>query len=114
MYLLTLRWPKSGQPHTVPIAVIERDGKGYVGSPMVWWIGCAIRGQGVRLPAHVGMVRKRSKPENCPENEAAFVLQADTQGGNPFVRNYGVNAISPFEAFERTEVNHPLFVLEPT
>ncbi len=40
MYLLTVRGRKSGLPRTVPIAIIERNGKRYVGSPygIVDWV----------------------------------------------------------------------------
>ena len=40
MYLLTVRGRKSGQPRTVPVAIIERNGKRYVGSPfgIVDWV----------------------------------------------------------------------------
>ena len=33
MYLFTVRGRKSGQPRTVALAIIERNGKRYVGSP---------------------------------------------------------------------------------
>src|SRR5260221_5601465 len=33
MYLLTVRGRKSGQPRTVAVAIIQRNGKRYVGSP---------------------------------------------------------------------------------
>src|SRR5437660_10896577 len=40
MYLLTVRGRKSGQPRTVPVAIIKRNGKRYVGSPygIVNWV----------------------------------------------------------------------------
>ena len=40
MYLLTVRGRKSGQPRTVPLAIIERNGKRYIGSPygIVDWV----------------------------------------------------------------------------
>src|SRR5437588_13021578 len=40
MYLLTVRGPKSGQPRTVPVAIIRRNGNRYVGSPygIVDWL----------------------------------------------------------------------------
>jgi deazaflavin-dependent oxidoreductase (nitroreductase family) len=114
MYLLTVRGRKSGRPHTVPIAVIERDGKRYVGSPygIVDWVR-NLRARGVATLTrrrHSEMVTARELPLDV----AALVLQADTKGGNPFARNYGVTADSPFEAFERAVVSHPLFVLERT
>jgi deazaflavin-dependent oxidoreductase (nitroreductase family) len=40
LYLLTVRGRKSGQPRTVPLVIIERKGKRYVGSPygIVDWV----------------------------------------------------------------------------
>src|SRR5260221_14737347 len=40
MYLLTVRGRKSGQPRTVAVAIIQRNGKRYVGSPygIVAWV----------------------------------------------------------------------------
>src|SRR3954454_4463163 len=40
MYLLTVRGRKSGQPRTISIAIIQRNGKRYVGSPfgIVDWV----------------------------------------------------------------------------
>src|SRR6266487_5664789 len=40
MYLLTVRGRKSGQPRTVALAIIERNGQRYVGSPygIVDWV----------------------------------------------------------------------------
>ena len=40
MYLLTVHGRKSGQPRTVSLAIIERNGKRYVGSPfgIVDWV----------------------------------------------------------------------------
>jgi hypothetical protein len=67
MYLLTVRGRKSGLPRTVPLVIIERNGKRYVGSPMESWIGCAICGQPERPPSRVCVVRKRSTQENCPQ-----------------------------------------------
>jgi len=40
MYLFTVRGRKSGQPHTVVLAIMARNGKRYVGSPygIVDWV----------------------------------------------------------------------------
>jgi len=114
MYLLTVRGRKSGQPRTVPIAMIERHGKRYVGSPygIVDWV------RNLRATGEATLTRQRRsetvKARELPTEEAALVLQEDTKGGNPFAGNYGVTADSPFEEFERAVVSHPLFVLERT
>jgi deazaflavin-dependent oxidoreductase (nitroreductase family) len=114
MYLLTVRGRKSGQPHTVPIAMIERHGKRYVGSPygIVDWV------RNLRAAGEATLTRRRRsetvKARELPRDEAALVLQEDTKDGNPFAGNYGVTADSSFEEFERAVVSHPLFVLERT
>ncbi len=112
MYLLTVRGRKSGQPRTVPLAIIERNGKRYVGSPygIVDWV------RNLRAAGEAILTRgRRSETVNArelPTSEAALVLREDVKGGNPFARNYGVTADSSLEEFERAVVSHPLFVLE--
>ena len=112
MYLLTVRGRKSGQPRTVPLAIIERNGKRYVGSPygIVDWV------RNLRAAGEATLTRgRRSETVNArelPTSEAAFVLREDVKGGNPFARSYGVTADSSLEEFERAVVSHPLFVLE--
>ncbi len=112
MYLLTVRGRKSGQPRTVPLAIIERNGKRYVGSPygIVNWV------RNLRAAGEATLTRGRhSETVNArelPQGEAALVLREDIKGGNPFARDYGVTADSSLEEFERAAVSHPLFVLE--
>jgi deazaflavin-dependent oxidoreductase (nitroreductase family) len=112
MYLLTVRGRKSGQPRTVPLAIIERNGNSYVGSPygIVDWV------RNLRAAGEAILTRgRRSETVNArelPTSEAALVLREDVKGGNPFARNYGVTADSSLEEFERAVVSHPLFVLE--
>jgi deazaflavin-dependent oxidoreductase (nitroreductase family) len=112
MYLLTVRGRKSGLPRTIPLAIIERDGKRYVGSVygIVDWVrnlraaGEAILTRGRR--AETVSVRE------LPQGEAALVLREDIKGGNPFARSYGVTADSSLEDFERAVLTHPVFVLK--
>ena len=112
MYLLTVRGRKSGQPRTVPLAIIERNGKRYVGSPygIVDWV------RNLRAAEEAILTRgRRSETVNArelPIGEAALVLREDVKGGNPFARNYGVSVDSSLEEFEQAVVSHPLFVLE--
>jgi deazaflavin-dependent oxidoreductase (nitroreductase family) len=112
MYLLTVRGRKSGQPRTVPLAIIERNGKRYVGTPygIVDWVR-NLRAAGEAILTR----RRRSETVNAiqlPSREAALVLQEDVKGGNPFARYFGVTADSSLEEFERAVVSHPLFELE--
>ena len=112
MYLLTVRGRKSGQPRTVPLVIIERNGKRYVGSPygIVDWV------RNLRAAGEAILTReRRSETVNAiqlPPREAALVLREEIKEGNPFGRYYGVTADSSLEEFERAVVIHPLFVLE--
>ena len=112
MYLLTVRGRKSGQPRTVALAVIKRNGKRYVTSPygIVDWV------RNLRAAGEAVLTRgRRSETVNAmtlPTGEATLVLREDVKDGNPFARNYGVTADSSLEEFERAVVSHPLFLLE--
>ncbi len=112
MYLLTVRGRKSGLLRTVSLAIIERNGKRYVGSVygIVDWV------RNLRAAGEAILTRgRRSETVNVrelPKDEAALVLQADIKNGNPFARYYGVTADSPLEAFERAVLTHPVFVFE--
>jgi deazaflavin-dependent oxidoreductase (nitroreductase family) len=112
MYLLTVRGRTSGQPRTVSLAIIQRNGKRYVGSPfgIVDWV------RNLRAAGEAVLTRGRRSEtvtaRELPTGEAALVMREDVKGGNPFARNYGVTADSSLEEFERAVVSHPLFVLE--
>ncbi len=112
MYLLTVRGRKSGLPRTVSIAMIERNGKRYVGSVygIVDWV------RNLRAAGEAILTRgRRSETINVrelPTGEAALLLREEIKGGNPFARSYGVTADSSLEEFERAVLTHPVFVLE--
>lgn len=112
MYLLTVRGRKSGQPRTVPIAIIERYGKRYVGAPygVVDWV------RNLRAAGEATLTRGRRseavKAIEPPPSEAALVLREEAIAGNPFLRFFGVTANSSLEEFERAVAGHPLFALE--
>src|SRR2546421_616968 len=112
MYLFTVRGRKSGQPRTVVLAIMERNGKRYVGSPygIVDWV------RNLRAAGEATLTRKRrSETVNARElqsGEAVLVLQEEIKSGNPFIRFFGVTVDSSPEEFERAVVSHPLFVLE--
>src|SRR6266542_1101994 len=112
MYLLTVRGRKSAQPRTVSIAIIERNGKRYLGAPfgVVEWV------RNLRAAGAAILTRgRRSETVNArelPPREAALVLREEIKGGNPFARYFGVTVDSSLEEFERTTVSHPVFLLE--
>src|ERR1700680_4990444 len=114
MYLFTVRGRKSGQPRTVVLAIMERNGKRYVGSPygIVDWVR-NLRAAGEAILTR----RRRSETVNArelPTGEAALVLREEVKDGNPFARYFGVTADSSLEEFEQAVVIHPLFVLQPS
>lgn len=112
MYLLTVRGRKSGQPRTVPIVIIQQNGKRYLNSPygVVDWV------RNLRAAKEATLTRGRRAEtvdaRELPPEEAARVLQTDVKEGNPFARSFGVNADSSFEEFEHAVKSHPVFVLE--
>ena len=112
MYLFTVRGRKSGQPRTVVLAIMERNGKRYVGSPygIVDWV------RNLRAAGEATLTRgRRSETVNAielPPREAALVLQEEIKAGNPFGRYFGVTAESSLEEFEGATVRHPMFLLQ--
>lgn len=112
MYLLTVRGRKSGQPRTVPLVILERNGRRYLASPygIVNWV------RNLRAAGEATLTRGRRSEtvtaKELPIHEAALVLREDVRAGNPFARYFGVTASSPLEEFERAAASHPLFVLE--
>ncbi len=113
MYLLTVRGRKSGQPRTVPIVLLERNGKRYLASPygIVDWV------RNLRAAREAILTRGRRSEtvtaRELPKGEAALVLREEIKGGNPFARYYQVTADSSLEEFERAALHHPVFVLQP-
>src|SRR5581483_1017010 len=111
MYLFTVRGRKSGQPRTIPIVIIEQNGKRYLASPfgIVDWV------RNLRAAREAILTRGRRAEtvtaRELPQGEAALVFQADIKR-NPFARYYGVSVDSSLEEFERAAVSHPMFLLE--
>lgn len=111
-YLLTVRGRKSGQPRTVPIVLLRRNGKRYLASPfgMVNWV------RNLQASGEATLTRgRRSEPVKAIElsqHDAALVLRDDVRDGNPFARYFGVTKNSSLAEFERAAVSHPVFLLE--
>ena len=112
MYLFTVRGRKSGLPRTIPVAIIVRHGKRYVGSPfgLVDWV------RNLRAAGEAVLTRARRSEtvtaKELPPAEAAIILQEEARAGNPFIRPYGVTKDSSFEEIERAVLTHPVFLLE--
>jgi deazaflavin-dependent oxidoreductase (nitroreductase family) len=112
MYLLTVRGRKSGKPRTVSMAILERDGRRYLGAPFgtVNWV------RNLRAAGEATLTRGRrtetvSARELAPA-EAALILRDEVKEGHPFARYLGVTPASSLEEFERAAAGHPLFLLE--
>ncbi len=111
-YLFTVRGRKSGQPHTIPIVIIEQNGQRYLNSPfgMVNWVrNLQSAGEAILT---CGRRSETVTARQLPPREAALVLREDLKNGNPFGRNFGVTAESSLEEFEQTVLTHPIFLLE--
>ncbi|HLY31325.1 MAG TPA: nitroreductase family deazaflavin-dependent oxidoreductase [Ktedonobacterales bacterium] len=111
VYLITVRGRKSGQPRTMPIVILEHNGKRYLNSPygLVNWV------RNLRAAGEATLTRGRRSEtvtaRELPSAEAALVLREDVRGGNPFARYFGVTKDSSLEEFERSVVTHPIFEL---
>ena len=116
MYLLTVRGRKSGQPRTVPIVLLEQDGKRYLAATYgnVNWV-YNLRTAGEAILTRGRRAETVTARELLP-CEAALVLQAEVKR-TPLARAmsgkfYGVTVNDPLEQFERAMLTHPVFVLE--
>ncbi len=116
MYLLTVCGRKSGQPRSVPIVLLEQNGKRYLAATYgsVHWV------RNLRA-AREGILTRGRRAETVtarelPQDEAALVLQAEVKR-TPLARAmagrfYGVTADTPLEQCERIMLTHPVFVVE--
>jgi len=114
MYLLTVRGRKSGQPRTIPIVVLEREGKRYLVSPygIVDWV------RNVRAAGEAILTRARRSEQvrvvELPSKEAALVLRTSFEHGIPsfLAKYFEVTAQSSPEEFVQAAAKHPVFSLE--
>ena len=113
MSLLTVRGRKSGQPHTVPVRLVEQDGQRWLVAPYgpVQWV------RNLRVVGQAMLTRGRRSEAisvtELPAGEAAPILKqylihvADVR---PY---FDVTRDSPLEAFEREAPRHPVFRITP-
>ena len=108
--LLTVRGRKSGQPHTVPVVLVERDGERWLVAPygVVQWV------RNIRAAGTARLTRgRRSETISVIEldtKEAAPVLKLYLQQVSGGVRSYfDATKNSPLEEFEREAARHPVF-----
>jgi deazaflavin-dependent oxidoreductase (nitroreductase family) len=116
MYLLTVRGRTSGQPRTVPIVLLEQQGKRYLAATYgnVNWV------RNLRAAGEATLTRGRRAEtvtaRELPPEEATLVLRTEVKR-TPLARAmaarfYGVTADAPLELVERAMLTHPVFVLE--
>jgi len=109
MSLLTVRGRKSGQPHTVPVILVEQDGERWLVAPygVVQWV------RNIRAAGTATLTRGR-------RSEAISVTEIPAQEAAPVLKQYLLKAPaarpyfdatkdSPLEAFEREAARHPVF-----
>jgi deazaflavin-dependent oxidoreductase (nitroreductase family) len=113
MSLLTVRGRKSGQPHTVPVRLVEQDGQRWLVAPYgpVQWV------RNLRVAGQATLTRGRRSESisvtELPAGESAPILKqylihvADVR---PY---FDVTRDSSLEAFELEAPRHPVFHITP-
>ncbi|HEX9131185.1 MAG TPA: nitroreductase family deazaflavin-dependent oxidoreductase [Ktedonobacteraceae bacterium] len=111
--LLTVHGRTSGQPHTVPVRLIEQDGQRWLVAPygVDQWV------RNLRVAGQATLTRGR-------RSEAISVTELPAQEAAPILKQYllhvaavrpyfDVTRDSPLEAFEREAPRHPVFRITP-
>lgn len=109
--LLTVRGRTSGQPHTVPVLLVEQDGQRWLVAPYgaVQWV------HNIRAAGKATLTRGRhteaisvtelSAAEAAPVLKRYLAVQHAADVRSSFEATEG----SPLEAFEREATRHPVF-----
>jgi deazaflavin-dependent oxidoreductase (nitroreductase family) len=107
--LLTVRGRKSGQPHTVPVTLVEQDGERWLVAPygVVQWV------RNIRAAGTATLTRgHRSEVISVTEleaREAAPVLKQYLLQVRVVRPYFDVAKDAPLEAFEGEAPRHPVF-----
>ena len=110
-YLLTVRGRRSGKPYTLPVTLVEQDGKRWLVSPFgeVNWVKNARAAGEVRL-FRSGLTETLKIQELGPEESAPILKTYISLEG--IVRPYfTAQPDSPLEVFEVEAPRHPVFLL---
>lgn len=113
MVLLTVRGRKSGQPHTVPVALIEYDGQRWLTAPygIVNWVR-NLRAAGEATLTH-GRSTEHISVSEVSAQKAAPILKRSLSRSRSFVLAYfDVTPESSLAEFEREALNHPVFLIK--
>jgi deazaflavin-dependent oxidoreductase (nitroreductase family) len=111
--LLTVRGRTSGQPHTVPVIPVSRDGHRFLVAPygVVQWV------RNLRAAGTATLTRGRHAEEisvtELPEQEAAPVLKQYLLKVAAVRPYFDATVDSPLESFEREALRHPVFHITP-
>jgi deazaflavin-dependent oxidoreductase (nitroreductase family) len=113
MSLLTVRGRKSGQPHTVPVRLVEQDGQRWLVAPYgpVQWV------RNLRVAGQATLTRGR-------RSEAISVTELPAGEATPILKQYLIHVAdvrpyfdvtrdSSLEAFELEAPRHPVFHITP-
>ena len=107
--LLTVRGRKSGQPHTVPVTLVEQDGHSFLVAPygVVQWV------RNIRAAGTATLTRgRRSEVISVTEleaKEAAPVLKQYLSRVRVVRPYFDVAKDAPLSAFECEAPRHPVF-----
>ncbi len=108
--LLTVRGRKTGQPHTVPVVLVERDRERWLVAPygVVQWV------RNIRAAGTATLTRERRSETisvtELPAQEAAPILKEYLSHVSGGVRSYfDAKRDSPLEVFEHEAWRHPVF-----
>jgi len=111
--LLTVRGRKSGQPHSVPVRLIEQNGQRYLVAPygVVQWV------RNLRAAGTATLTRGRRSEAisvaELPAGEAAPILKQYLLNVATVRPYFDVTRDSPLEAFELEASRHPVFRITP-
>jgi deazaflavin-dependent oxidoreductase (nitroreductase family) len=107
--LLTVRGRKSGQPHTVPVTLVEQDGHRFLVAPygVVQWV------RNIRAAGTATLTRGR-------RSEVISVIELEAREAAPVLKQYllqvrvvrpyfDATKNSPLAAFELEAPRHPVF-----
>jgi len=109
--LLTVRGRKTGQPHTVPVLLVEQDGHRWLVAPygVVQWVR-NIRASGTAMLTRGRRAEPISVSELSAEEAAPILKQYLAVQHAADVRSFfAATKDSPLEAFEREAARHPVF-----
>jgi deazaflavin-dependent oxidoreductase (nitroreductase family) len=110
--LLTVRGRTSGQPHTVPVILVEQDGQRFLVAPygVVQWVR-NLRAAGTAMLTR-GRRSETIAVSELPAREAAPVLKQYLLHGARVGAYFDATKNSPLAAFELEAARHPVFQIK--